>query len=135
MNKEQFKELQKRTSILFKLKTDKLASKSIEMHNAFHNYYEIYVDQYKNFQNLLTAKDKLYGELYNKHRFDNQKETRKKIEIDPFIHSDEQYYQLCLKINEQEHMVKYLEGICDSIKRLSYNIKNIIDLKNLGEQI
>jgi hypothetical protein len=84
---------------------------------------------------MMTEREKLYGQLYIKYRYDNQKEARTKTEIEPFIHSDDLYYKLCLQINEQEKIVKYLEGVCDAIKRLSYNIKNIIDLKNLGMQI
>jgi hypothetical protein len=135
MKKEMFEAIRAKTAAIFAITKDNLGVKSIEIINSFPRYYDTYVAEYEIYSNLLVEKEKLYGELFNKYRFDNQKDARSKIEIEPFIHSDEAYYQLCLRANEQEKVVKYMEGICDAIKKVSYNIKNIIELKNLGMQI
>lgn len=135
MKKELFDAIRAKTATIFSISGENLLPKSIEISNSFPRYYDIYVSEFEIYNNILAEKEKLYGELYNKYRYDNQKEARTKNEIEPFIHSDESYYQLCLRANEQEKVVKYLEGICDAIKRMGYNIKNIIDLKNLGMQV
>ena len=134
MNKEDFAGWIIRSGALFSVKSDSLISKSIEILNAFHPYYKQYINEYTIYSNMLTEKEKLYGELYNKYRYGSQRETRTKVEIEANIYSDETYYKLCLAINAQEQIVKYFEGVCDNIKKIAYSIKNIVDLKNLGMQ-
>lgn len=134
MDRIQFDKLRAYTVKKLEITKDNLGDKSIEITNLFARYYDQFIDEYKIYKDLLTDKDKMYGELYNKNRYDSKLESRTKNEIEPFIHSNEEYYQLCLRLNEQEMIVKYLEGICEAIKKLSYNIKNVIDLKNLGMQ-
>lgn len=119
----------------FVITKENLGEKSIELTNSFMRYYDQYITEYKVLQDMLTSKQKLYSELYNKYRYDNKLEARTKTEVEPFIYSDESYYKVSLSVNDQEMIVKYFEGLCDMIKRLSYNIKNIIDLKNLGMQV
>lgn len=135
MKKEKFKAIQKKTAELFAVTKDNIGEKTIELINSFPRYYDEYIAEYEVYANLLAEKEKRYGELYSKFRFDSQRDARTKTEIEPLIHSNEDYYQICLRANEQEKVVKYMEGICDAIKRMGYNIKNIIDLKNLGMQI
>ena len=134
MDRKELDAIRTKTTELFKITPDNLYTKSIEMINAFPRYYDKYIMEYKAYRDLISDKDKLYGELYNKYRFNSNKELKTKSEVEPFVLSDESYYQLCLRVNEYELGVKYLEGVCDAIKRLSYNVKNIIDLKNLGMQ-
>jgi len=119
----------------FVITKDNLGEKSLELTNSFMQYYDQYIVEYKVLQDMLASKQKLYSELYNKYRYDNKLEARTKTEVEPFIYSDESYYKMSLAVNDQEMIVKYFEGLCDMIKRLSYNIKNIIELKNLGMQI
>jgi hypothetical protein len=119
----------------FVITKDNLGEKSLELTNNFMQYYDQYIVEYKVLQDMLTGKQKLYSELYNKYRYDNKLEARTKTEVEPFIYSDESYYRISLAVNDQEMIVKYFEGLCDMIKRLSYNIKNIIELKNLGMQV
>ncbi len=134
MTREILDSLRAKTIELFRITKDNLYSKSIEMINMFPRYFDTYMEEYKILQDLIAEKEKIYGELYNKYRYEVKKELKTKSELDPFILSDKLYYEHCLKINECELTVKYLEGVCDAIKRVSYNIKNIIDLKNLGMQ-
>jgi hypothetical protein len=119
----------------FVITKENLGEKSLELTNNFMQYYDQYIVEYKVLQDMLTSKQKLYSELYNKYRYDNKLEARTKTEVEPFIYSDESYYKMSLAVNDQEMIVKYFEGLCDMIKRLSYNIKNIIELKNLGMQV
>jgi len=135
MKKEMFDAIRAKTAAMFAITKENLGTKSIEIVNSFPRYYDVYISEYEIYSNLITEREKLYGELFNKYRYDNQRDARTKTEIEPFIHSSETYYQMCLAINEQEKVVKYMEGICEAIKRISYSIKNIIDLKNLGMQI
>jgi hypothetical protein len=135
MDLTKFNALRKFDSEKFNITAGNIAAKSIELTNEFIRHFDLYIIEYRVFQDLQVEKQKLYSELYKKYRYDNQQEARTKTEVEPFIYSDESYYKMCLSANDQEMVVKYLEGICDAIKKLSYNIKNIIDLKNLGMQI
>lgn len=119
----------------FVITKENLGEKSLELTNSFMRYYDQYITEYKVLQDLLIEKQRLYSELYNKYRYDNKLEARTKTEVEPFIYSDNSYYKMSLKVSDQDMIVKYFEGLCDMIKRLSYNIKNIIDLKNLGMQV
>lgn len=135
MDLKKFDGLRKFDSEKFNITKENIAAKSVELTNEFMRHFDLYIIEYKLYQDMLVQKQKLYSELYKKYRYDNQQEARTKTEVEPFIYSDESYYKMCLSTNDQEMVVKYLEGICDAIKKLSYNIKNIIDLKNLGMQI
>ena len=132
MDKATFANIRKHAPATLKITNENLSSKAMELSSTFMRYYDQYIDEYKIYQDMLAEKDKKYGELFRTFRYSNQQEAVTKQEIEAFIHSDEGYYQLRLRLNEQELVVKYLEDVCDAIKKMAYNIKSIIDLKNLG---
>lgn len=131
MNIEDFEKLKNITKTKMVLTNENIVDKSISIISYYHQYLNLYIDEYKLYKDLLVEKEKLYGVLYNDLRYNTNKDLKSRTEIEPFINSNDMYYKLCLRINDQEMIVKYLEEVMDSIKKLSFNIKNIIDLKNL----
>lgn len=134
MDELKFKELQEFTKNKFKITEENVLSQSISIPSSYHYFLSLYADELKIYKNKITEKEKLYGILYNSIRFDNKTTSNKGLknltEIEPYINSNEIYYQLCIDINHQEMVVKYLEETLSSINKLSYAIKNYIDIKN-----
>ena len=49
--------------------------------------------------------------------------------MDWLIKCDKQWIALCVQYNEQEMYLKYLEGTIDNVKKVSFQVKNYIDIK------
>lgn len=133
MDREKFDKFRDKMSLLFKdIKQENLIQKSVDMMNEIHFCFNVFMKEYKVYKDMLVDKEKMYGELYLKFRYDNNQGARTKVEIESFIHCNEAYCDLCYRINEQEMIVKYAEEMTDRIQKVSYSIKNIVDLKQLG---
>ena len=95
--------------------------------------YQRYLDIYSTEFHLLKTKqadlEMLYGELYKKVKFHDQYQWGAKGEVDSQINTNVEYYRLRIEVAQQEVIVQYLEQLLDNIKRLSYTIKNWIDIK------
>jgi hypothetical protein len=130
MNQENFIKLKEFSKNKFKITEENVLSQAISIPSSYHYYLDIYADELKILKNKITERDKLYGTLYDSIRFGGNKELRNKTEIDPYINSNDAYYKLCLEVNDQEVIVKYLEETLSSINKLSYSIRNYIDIKN-----
>jgi len=132
MTPEKFAELKEFNKEKFKITEDNILSKAISIPSSYHHYLSLYIDELKILKNKMVEKDKQYGILYDSIRFSGNKDLKNKSEIDPYINSNDIYYKMCLDINDQEMVVKYLEEVMSSINKLSYAIRNFIDIKNLG---
>jgi hypothetical protein len=130
MNQENFTKLKAFNQNKFKITEDNVLTQAISIPSSYHYYLDIYADELKILKNKITEREKLYGVLYDQIRFHDNRELKNKTEIDPYINSNEMYYQLCLNVNDQEVIVKYLEETISSINKLSYSIRNYIDIKN-----
>lgn len=133
MTKSDFSTLVKYTENKLKLTKDNVFDKSVEIVNAYTEYLNLYIKELKRYRELVIDKDRLYGTLYDDFRFNNNKALKSKTEIDPYIDSNKVFYDTKIAVMEQEMVVKYLEGILDNINRMSYNIKNFIELKQMKE--
>jgi hypothetical protein len=71
----------------------------------------------------------LYGKLYDKYKFDYEKKLDGKAEIEAYIYSDPIYVKKQYEYNVQEKQVKYLEGIVDSVSKISFSVKNYVEFK------
>jgi hypothetical protein len=131
MNEQSFKDLIDFTENKMKITNENVLDKATSIPSSYHHYLDLYIKELKVLKNKITEREKLYGTLYDSVRFQSNKELKNKSEIDPYINSNEPYYQLCLSINDQETIVKYLEEVLSSINKLSYSIRNYIDIKNL----
>ena len=135
MENKTFEEIKNYVEHGFEVNIDNLEAKSISLMTMQGHILSAYVKELKVFKNMITDKESLYGHLYEKLRFDNNRQLKNKTEIDPFIWKDETYYALCLRFNDQECQVKYFEEVLDSIKKMSYHIGNIITLEKIKRGI
>lgn len=132
MNPEKFADLQDKIQILFDINERNITSKAMQLMNACPVIYSKYVKEYQALKNLMTEKDKMYGNLWNKHKKEHDEILKTKPEIEAYIHCDDDYYKLCLAIHDQDMVVKYLEGVIDSLKKTIYGIQNVVELKKMG---
>ena len=103
--------------------------------SSHHYYLDLYIIEFKKFKDMLAEKDKLYGTLYIDLKKNSKIELKYKSDYDSFINANEMYYEMVMKLNEQEAVVKYLEEVMNTIRKMSFNIANIIELKKLKEGI
>jgi|WetSurMetagenome_2_1015567.scaffolds.fasta_scaffold448590_3 hypothetical protein len=131
MTDDNFERLRKETIEKLKVSEENLCEKSIDFMTLSIIYYNLYIKELREFKDLITEKEKLYSTLYTANKQDNNLQLKNKSEVENYIFSNKMYYDFCLRYNKQDVVVKYLEGVCDLLKRSSYTIKNIIDLKNI----
>jgi len=131
MTPEKFEKLRSSTINLFKITDENLYDKTMQLMNYYVQYYDTYITELKAYKKLLMAKEMIYGKLFNDFKFNQNVMLKSKTEIDPLIHNNAEYHEKAIAVLDQEIQVKYLEGIIDSINKMSYNIKNLIDLKTM----
>jgi len=103
--------------------------KSIEIPQIYTFYLNHYRKTLKYYKELLVLKDKIYGELFHYYKYEFTHALDKKTDIEPYINSNEKFYKILIKVNNQEIYLKWLEKALDNIKQMSFNIKNFIDYK------
>lgn len=102
---------------------------STRVPNLYQKYLDIYVSELREYKIVTANMEKLHGELYKKLKYKDQYEWANKGEIETQINCEPNYHAMRVKANEQEYIVKYLEGVLDNIKRLSFSIKNYVDIQ------
>ena len=88
----------------------------------------MFTEQYQTCNNLKTLKEDMYGKIYKKHKITDSR-SFSKPEIDIIIQSDDNYRKLKIEYNTQEMYLKYLEFTIDNIKKISFQVKNYIEIK------
>lgn len=102
---------------------------SARVPNLYQKYLDIYMNEYKILKKIDIDMDKLYGEKLKHYKHSDNYKWDNKGELDSQIKSDNDYHTKRIEHAKQEHIVKYLEEVLDNIKRLSFSIKNYIDLQ------
>jgi len=135
MNLEKFKVLKTKVEIDLFVDESNAAEKSLKFSSLYSKYLSLYMQELRLLKNILTEKDKLYGELYHKFKFKNDYQLDSSKEIDTYVRSDESFYQKCLDFQNQEIVVNYLEQTLQNITNTGYRIKNYIELLKLRMSI
>jgi hypothetical protein len=133
MTQEEFAKLKEVTPNFFNITDSNISDKARTISKVLQNYVGILIDEIKQLKMLKSLQTKLYGELYKKYNEKYTVELDSKHEIESYIFAEDKYYDQQLLINEQETIVKYLEETIDNFKKLSFNIKNWIDIKKYFE--
>jgi hypothetical protein len=129
MDNDTFERLKKIAESEVKFDDKDAAASAQRVPNLYQRYLDIYVSELRDFKLKKIELDKKYGELYKATKFHDSYEWASKSEIDSQIYANKDYHALRVYINQQEHVVKYLESVLDNIKRLSFSIKNWVDIK------
>lgn len=138
MKIEDFEKLKKKVKEELELNPDNIEQQSIKSGTLHQKYLTVYMKELRIYNRLVAEKDRLYGELYHKYKYPSaddgigfQFSLDSKSEIDTYINSNEQYYKKRLDIQNQEIIVKYLEKVLDSINKMSFYIRNYIELMKI----
>lgn len=73
---------------------------------------------------------KLYRDKLNYYLHNYEYEV-KPNQVNFYIESDEEYARKLLRVDEQRILVDAIEGILKKVNQLSFDIKNLMDLKKL----
>lgn len=103
--------------------------KSLDQPILYHTYLDLFMAEMRELKKCGVEKDKVYGALYEKYKFNHSQVLDSKGEIEAWIKSDSKYVDCVSRFNEQEIVCKYLEGVVESISKLSFSIKNFIEYK------
>jgi hypothetical protein len=106
----------------------KLTSLTRSLPGIYQKAINMYTDQYQTCNNLKTVKEELYGKLYLQHKKNNDR-SFSKPEIDILIQSEGKYRDIKIEYNTQEMYLKYLDFTIDNIKKISFQVKNYIEIK------
>jgi hypothetical protein len=80
---------------------------------------------------LEVIKKKVYGELFNKYRFNFEYQLDSRIEVDVYINADDKYYDISLKHARQENIVKVIELHIKNVNLMSHGITNFTKMHML----
>lgn len=129
MDIQQFKKLKVLAEKDLQFDEKNVLQMSEKVPNLFQRYLDIYVEELKVLKGMELDREKMYGDLYKHFKYNDSYEWNQKGEIESQINSNDEYNKLKIKMAQQEFMVKYLESVLDNIKRLSFSIKNWIEIK------
>ena len=102
---------------------------STRLPNVYQRYLDVYTNEFEIYKNLIADKDKKFGNLLHFYKYKDDYKWDTKHELDAKILSDKSYYDLQIKCNKQEAVVKYLEKTLTNITNMGHYIKSCIEIK------
>ena len=129
MNWTEYDRLRKLAEADIKITTDNVLQKSIDRPIIYHKYLDIFIVQTRKYRKMKIDVNQMYGQLYKKYKFDGNIALSNKSEVEAFINNDEVYIKLLHSLNIQETIIIYLEKLLDTIKSMSFDIKNFIEFQ------
>jgi len=133
MNQDTFAELKDVTSKIFNITELNILDKTRSLSKTLQNYITLLVSELDELKDIKQQREYLYGQLYKFYKEDYNRELESKHEYENYIYSNDKYNTLSIEVNRQEIIVKYLEETIDNIKKLSFNIKNWLEIKKYLE--
>lgn len=133
MDNEKFVEIRKKINEELKITDSNVMSKSLGISKLYYRYLQHYIIAFRKHRKLLLEKDRCYGRLFKYFRYESQYKLDKKSEIDPLINDNNEYYVLCDKCIDSEFKLKFFEKVLSDIDKMSFNIKNYIEIKKFME--
>jgi dGTP triphosphohydrolase len=129
MTQEQFEKFKVHSVEIFNISDLNIIEKTRLLSKTLQNYIVIFIDELNELKEFKCQQERLYGQLYKYYKEDYKVELDSKHEYETYIYADEKYCKLCVEVNKQEIIVKFLEETIDNIKKMSYNIKNWLEIK------
>ena len=93
---------------------------------------DIYSNELCFLSELNAQKYKIFGDLYDKYRFNFNRDLTTRAEVETYIHADAQWIVFQETYALQDSIVAYFEDMRKSLNTMTYDIKNIIALKQMG---
>lgn len=131
-----FEELKKQLKEDLDVNDENMFDKSMRYSSIYHKYIDMYYSAIKNLSIIKIERDKIYGELFHLYKTGKAKscegyDISTKSEIDIYIKKEPQYCSIQKKYATQEARVKFLEMSLENINKMSYAIKNAVEIKKL----
>ena len=111
---------------LCEIEESNLSERLIMIPKRQHDLFIRYVYESKQLGRAEIEMKKMYGDLYKKFKYDDDRNWDTKGEIESQIYSDPKYQRLWIDFNNQKYIVEELEGFLANLKSLYYNIKELI---------
>lgn len=108
---------------------EKLCDYNLFHSKVYHKYVTIFIFETKKLKKLKADVLKKHGELYHYYKFEHDYKLETKSEIDAYINNNDDYYNLVLKMNDQEIVCKFLEKTMENINNMKWNIKNYLEYR------
>lgn len=131
MTEEQFEGYKQELNNFLKITEQNVMSKNFEMISFYQRYLDIYLKEVKILQRLSNDFDELKAKKHHYYKFSYQYKLSSLTEIETACNGDKEIILLSQKMNEQENYVKFLERSLNSIKDISYVVKNFLEYKKI----
>ena len=133
MTEESFNALRLRSQQDLIIDEDNVLETSLNLGKLYNNYLQVYSKEIRTLKEMNIELDKRYGELYHKYKYgrDFDYSLNNKGEVDVYINNDPHYYDYLKFVRFQETVVKFLELHLECLSKMSFTIKNYIDLKKI----
>ena len=105
----------------------------LNLGKMYNNYLIVYSTEIRTLKDMNIELDKRYGDLYHKYKYGKEFDyaLNNKGEVDVYINNDPSYYEYNKFVKFQEVVVKFLEYHLECLSKMSYTIKNYIELKKI----
>ena len=132
--KEKLDQLKSLTEDDFNLDNADLEDKLRKVPNLHSQWMKRFYSQ--SFKLMEMEKDlkKDYREKLNHYLYHYEYDV-KPTQVNHYIESDKEYSEKLLKVDEQRLLVNAIEGILKKVNQLSFDIKNLIELKKLKQGV
>lgn len=131
MKTESYQKLKQKVEEELQLTDENVEAKSLQLSNFHNKIRNLFTKELEILKHKLIQRDKVYGELYHKYKYNFDYQLDTKGEVEAYIKSDNKYYQIAIECANQEVQVKYLEETLVHINNMGFKIKNFIDLKKM----
>ncbi len=133
MTEEHFIQFKAWVNSVLQLKEDgSAATLSMNIPNIYQTVLDIYTSELMILKNLQAKSDKKFGEMIKYYK-ETYKVSLSTKEVEGYINSNDEYHALVVNVYNTQCVVNYLEQTLDNIKKLSFNIKNWIEIKKFYE--
>ena len=110
------------------LTQDNVLQKSLNIPFLYHKYLDIFINETREYKTLKQKVKKKYSDVYADVKFKGNFQLDSKAEVEVFIAKDDVYMDLKHEADMQETVVQYLELLLDTISKMSFHIKNFVDI-------
>ena len=128
MSAEDFARLKERAKKDLEYDWDTAAEKCRRISSIYQDWLDVFNRESAKFVVLEIEKDKLYGKLYKEYRFESNLKFDSNKEIESQIKCDPEWVKLSAASSKQKLVVDYLQDTLGNINRLSFSIKNFIEI-------
>lgn len=128
MTTEEFNALKQQAVADLKFDKTNVLEKCQSVPSLYQHWLDVFNRESAKFVRLQLEQDKLYGFLYDKYKNKVQEAWDSNKEIESQVKCDKEWLTLARDYSKQKIIVDYLQETLGNINRMSYSIKNYIEI-------